>query len=481
MSRKRWILVFSVALALGGCSYGPWNSGDRVLVAKCLYESKVKPPERFDVVVFKYPDGPVKRHVPTNYIKRLLGLPGEVLAIFFGNLFRMNPEGPVPGVPGPEVQAHDLWRPTSQPSPDPFRKYVRDAWEARQFEIVRKPPSVALAMRRIVFDNNHQAEDLKVLRPRWWPRDGSGWTTSPDRRTLLFGAKAGAVAPGDVDWVTYQHLIRPDGDGPIAGNLKIKPQLITDFMGYNAFNFHNDFNRNRASVNWAGSLMLEANLEIKDSKGSFRMELNRGADRFQARFDLASGACALVRIAEDGKETTLQEGPTSLRGPGARFVRFANFDARLTLWVDRDMPFGDGVAYDPLELGAGEKVTLEKIQARCGPRANDLERPASLGAADAAVEVTNLRLWRDTVYTMDVNHADVTSLTAERLADPREWDAFQRLEPKAFYVQPRHYLCLGDNSTHSSDSRYFGLVPERLMLGRALAVYWPLERAGRIR
>jgi signal peptidase I len=32
---------------------------------------------------------------------------------------------------------------------------------------------------------------------------------------------------------------------------------------------------------------------------------------------------------------------------------------------------------------------------------------------------------------------------------------------------------MGDNSPHSSDGRCWGLVPERLMLGRALVVYYP--------
>jgi len=49
------------------------------------------------------------------------------------------------------------------------------------------------------------------------------------------------------------------------------------------------------------------------------------------------------------------------------------------------------------------------------------------------------------------------------------------------YVQPNHYLCLGDNSPESSDSRVWGLVPNRLLLGRALLVYYPFGRAGRIR
>jgi signal peptidase I len=31
----------------------------------------------------------------------------------------------------------------------------------------------------------------------------------------------------------------------------------------------------------------------------------------------------------------------------------------------------------------------------------------------------------------------------------------------------------GDNVNSSSDSRYWGTVPQRLMLGRAIVIYWP--------
>src|SRR5436190_5390268 len=89
MFKRRWISLLLIASL--GCNNAGINSGDRVLVAKCLYESKIKPPERFDVVVFKYPREPMKANVPTNYIKRLMGLPGEILAIFFGQIFRLTP------------------------------------------------------------------------------------------------------------------------------------------------------------------------------------------------------------------------------------------------------------------------------------------------------------------------------------------------------------------------------------------------------
>jgi len=51
-----------------------------------------------------------------------------------------------------------------------------------------------------------------------------------------------------------------------------------------------------------------------------------------------------------------------------------------------------------------------------------------------------------------------------------------------FKVPAAHYFALGDNSYHSSDSRYFGPVPEQNLVGRGLVVYWPfIGRWGLIR
>ena len=38
------------------------------------------------------------------------------------------------------------------------------------------------------------------------------------------------------------------------------------------------------------------------------------------------------------------------------------------------------------------------------------------------------------------------------------------------------YYVLGDNSLNSKDSRYWGFVPGRYLIGRPLFVYWPLKR-----
>ena len=53
---------------------------------------------------------------------------------------------------------------------------------------------------------------------------------------------------------------------------------------------------------------------------------------------------------------------------------------------------------------------------------------------------------------------------------------------ETFTVPSRSYFALGDNSYNSSDSRYWGTVPERNVIGRGYFVYWPFsERWGFIR
>ncbi|MCX5669119.1 MAG: signal peptidase I [Candidatus Omnitrophica bacterium] len=38
------------------------------------------------------------------------------------------------------------------------------------------------------------------------------------------------------------------------------------------------------------------------------------------------------------------------------------------------------------------------------------------------------------------------------------------------------YFVLGDNSATSKDSRYWGFVPKNNLLGKAIIIYWPLQR-----
>lgn len=56
------------------------RGGNKILVNKFLY--RLRPPKRYEVVVFKFPREPWK-----NYIKRLVGLPGETLVVKNGDLY----------------------------------------------------------------------------------------------------------------------------------------------------------------------------------------------------------------------------------------------------------------------------------------------------------------------------------------------------------------------------------------------------------
>src|SRR5262249_44698709 len=158
----------------------------------------------------------------------------------------------------------------------------------------------------------------------------------------------------------YHHLIRGG---------KQLPELITDFLGYNtaledwevSAGISPDHPRPEAR-NWVGDLLIECEIQGRKPEGEVVLEMSKGIDRFRARWKLAAadGHCELIRVARD-REQRLEERPTSLRPGKAQRIRFANIDDRLLVWVDSDLPFGEGVAYE-----AGDQ----------GPYANDLE-PAS--------------------------------------------------------------------------------------------------------
>jgi signal peptidase I len=50
--------------------------------------------------------------------------------------------------------------------------------------------------------------------------------------------------------------------------------------------------------------------------------------------------------------------------------------------------------------------------------------------------------------------------------------------PKTIVVPAGDYYMMGDNRGNSLDSRYWGPVPQKWIVGVAFATYWPLDRIG---
>ncbi|MGB7587934.1 MAG: signal peptidase I [Solirubrobacterales bacterium] len=50
--------------------------------------------------------------------------------------------------------------------------------------------------------------------------------------------------------------------------------------------------------------------------------------------------------------------------------------------------------------------------------------------------------------------------------------------PKPIVIPPDSYFMMGDNRGASDDSRFWGPVPRKWIIGKAFATYWPLDRIG---
>jgi len=428
-------------------------NGDRILVNKYPYE--FGDPDRFDVFVFKWPEKP-----ETNYIKRLVGLPNEVIRIKQGDLYLWDQQAPV----------------------------------AEQ--ILRKAPDKQRALQIPVYNDAYPP--AKLLEAGWPERwhamsphsggslgdwsDAEGWTLDPATRTYS------SSASDSLNWLRYRHYApQPQDWDALEQGTKIVPQarLISDFCGYNAYTGEalGGDAENVRDIDygpfWISDLTVNFDLEIESAaEGSeLLLELLDGAHAYRARVNLATGEATLLEGRREGgeiRETELAKASTPLTGPGSYAVSFANVDDRLLLWIDDTLvEFGEAAAYSRSGLGSST------------PDNNDLT-PIGIAVKNSAAKVSNLLVERDIYYRAESKfnngrQGQYRWQLTENLEHPTAWAELYGAGALEFDqldlpIGPDHYLALGDNSPRSSDSRLWSTqqtVPRDYLVGKAFYTYWP--------
>ena len=223
----------------------PSFSGDRIYVMKnglslpWLKGAGRVDLKRWDVTVFKLPEEPEVR-----YIKRLVGMPNEVL----------------------RIEGGDLW--------------VRPPHQSAEFERLRRPLDHQQAMQLTVYDDAHRAAALGDD-PRWlrWASASTGGWMEPT---------PGQFVPGErsLDWteLRYHHLVPgPEQWKAIQAGVALqappRATLITDYNSYNTDLLAEDLKHPRRAArawfqpHWVGDLTLSLRLTVREPVGQVRLEL----------------------------------------------------------------------------------------------------------------------------------------------------------------------------------------------------------------
>ncbi|MEM8669654.1 MAG: signal peptidase I [Planctomycetota bacterium] len=485
-------------------------NGDRILVNKFSYA--LSDPERWDVIVFKYPGNPKQ-----NYIKRLVGLPNETLTIRHGDVFV---------------------RPTGTNQTD---------------VILRKPPEKLLAMRHLVHNTDQQSPALIAAGypTRWQPWIEKATSPPTDSWKIERSADGMVATIENADsqsfqWMRYYHRWPTAAQWKTArdgGSLSsVDPYLsraITDFYAYDSYihvaaseiydelpstrsgsrlermlnggyskgvfkstfrsgegleQFGEDFDVNGQEISgdnvgldgmhWVGDLILETDVETSEDAKELLLELVEAAVKYRCRIDLETGQATLE--INDGEPIPFEDGsvaPSAQCGvqAGSRHrLRFSNCDDQLLLWVD-----GDVVAFDQTTTFDSRLYRGDEDNHPFYLEAHPLDgAPAAIAVRGGDATVRNLRVDRDKYYIAtknsrggiyDYNMSQLWSVSgSQSLATIQSWfgdrESWSKKIPwnfrriVSFEMEDDQFFPMGDNSPESLDARCWAGSKDRIRL-----------------
>ena len=437
--------------------------------------SSEREPSRWDVYVFRPPHQPQR-----NYIKRVVGLPGEKLTIYGGDIFI---DGKIARRPDNLQKKlwHRVYRLRWDPEPLSSWQPQGDAPATK-----RDPTDGSLLLQGQSQSQTPAFIKYQRLITNLYVRSRPRWISSPhETRNGEQTAPDAYRFRAMID--TARTRVRSPRNGEIISQKKILAQLSHERGKPDDY-----YPRRKdvAKLREVSDVRLSVNAALEPGT-TLILRLTRGEQRYDVRFS-DSGDVELRY--EDANGTVVKKQANAFSVSAASATRFsaAHLDYQIIASVDGKVVLLHGPTLTP------PNVTNDKIPPPSPTR------PA-IGVDGGQVRIKDIELHRDIHYLPLANFP----------ADER-WDDTQecaihprcRLQPlrqgrpnasaarsylhvrrgrngrtllSQFQLGATRYFFLGDNSPSSQDSRAWGDVEARNLIGRAHFIFWPPSRWRSIR
>ena len=465
------------------------SAGDRILVHKYLYS--INEPERFDVVVFKSPHAP-----GTNYIKRLVGLPGQDTALIEGNVYyNPTPDDPKGWRIARKTDDEEnsdaikiqkaLWRHVyhSQYVPADFTKPSED----RDDRVGNWLPPW-----RIAVENGKAVGTWKNLKVK---RNNFGRVDQPTTSTELDphdGYRLESSERGLI-WFDFQRQFE-GGPGyyPYSQHNNLPPMYYSTHVPRRS--------RLDPTVDHGVEDVRVAATATPDSDGlairlrtTTRMDDEQGVMRVLIGEIAADGTVSLYRKQsldapdEDKKKLGESVQIDPLEAGDSRQVELWYVDQEASVWVDGDQVLR--VRFDlPFQTIVNRKRPCEETAQGAVRTSGRVRAPRiAIELSGSPATLRDVEVDRDMQYTLSQGKPGRSVIYKPGYG--------MTPQGSSLHLEKDQFFCLGDNSPFSHDSRAWphvndwvklktmrpgleyenalGIVPRRLMMGKAFFVYFP--------